>query len=117
MASVGAGRGCGGLCPRPLPCQRGGLGPGDLLPGGRRFGRRGGGRPWLHSGGSSPVYLVPLWALLLSVWSRMAWGLVSSGVWPSGLSRALLPWCSSFWRSQTTRICGSPLSPRSRRRY
>ena len=25
-----------------------------------RSGRRGGGRPWLHPGGSSPVYLVPL---------------------------------------------------------
>ena len=23
VASVGAGRGCGGLCPRPLPCQLG----------------------------------------------------------------------------------------------
>ena len=27
VALVGAGRGCGGLCPRPLPCQGGGLGP------------------------------------------------------------------------------------------
>ena len=28
VASVGAGRGCGGLCPRPLPRQGGGLGLG-----------------------------------------------------------------------------------------
>ena len=27
VASVGAGRGCGGLCPRLLPRQGGGLGP------------------------------------------------------------------------------------------
>ena len=45
VASVGAGRGCGGFCPRPLPRQGGGLGPLDLLPGGGRWGRRGGGRP------------------------------------------------------------------------
>ena len=32
VASVGAGRGCGGLCPRPLPRQGGGLGVGDFLP-------------------------------------------------------------------------------------
>ena len=31
VASVGAGRGCGGLCPRPLPRQGGGLGLGDFL--------------------------------------------------------------------------------------
>ena len=60
VASVGAGRGCGGLRPRPLPRQGGGLGLGDFLPGGGRLGRRAGGRPWLHSGGSSPVYLLPL---------------------------------------------------------
>ena len=54
VASVGAGRGCGGLCPRPLPRQGGGLGVGDFLPVCGRLGRRGGGRPWLHSGGSSP---------------------------------------------------------------
>ena len=30
VASVGAGRGCGGLCPRPLPRQGGGLGPGTF---------------------------------------------------------------------------------------
>ena len=30
VASVGAGRGCGGLCPRPLPRQGGGLGLGDF---------------------------------------------------------------------------------------
>ena len=117
VASVGAGRGCGGLCPRPLPRQGGGLGPGGFLPGGGRLGRRGGGRLWLHSGGSSPVYLVPLWALFSSVRSRMGWAPVSSRVWPSGLSGALLPWSSSFWRCQTTRICGPPLSPGSRRRY
>ena len=38
VASIGAGRGCGGLCPRPLPRQGGGLGPGDFLPGGWRLG-------------------------------------------------------------------------------
>ena len=91
VASVGAGRGCGGLRPRPLPRQGGGLGPGDLLPGGGHLGRRGGGRPWIHSGGSSPVYLVPLWALFSSVRSRMGWALLSSKVWASGLSGALLP--------------------------
>ena len=117
MASVGAGQGCGGLCPRPLPRQGGGLGLGDFLPVGGRLDRRGGGRPWLHSGGSYPVYLVPLWALFSSVRSRMGWALVSSRVWPSGLSGALLPWSSSFWRRQTTWICGPPLSPGSRRRY
>ena len=71
VAFVGAGWGCGGLCPWPLPHQGGGLGPRDVLSGGERLNRRGGGRPWLHSGGSSPVYLVPLWALFSSVRSRM----------------------------------------------
>ena len=80
MASVGAGRGCGGLCSRPLPRQGGGLGLGDLLLVGGCLGRRGGGRPWLHSGGSSPVYLVPLAALFPSVRSRMGRALVSSRV-------------------------------------
>ena len=117
VASVGAGRGCGGLCPRPLPRQEGGLGLGDFLPVGGHLGRRGGGRPLLHSGGSSSVYVVPLRALFSSVRSGMGWALVSSGVWPSGLSGALLPWSSSFWRCQTTQICGPPLSPGSRRRY
>ena len=117
MASVGAGRGCGGLCPRPLPRQGGGLGLGDVLPVCGRLGRRGGGRPWLHFRGRSPVYLVPLWALFSSVRSRMGRALVSSRVWPSGLSWALLPWSSSFWRCQTTRIRGPLLSPGSRRRY
>ena len=42
---------------------------------------------------------------------------MSSRVWPSGLSGALLPPSSSFWQCQTTRICGPPLSARSRRRY
>ena len=117
MASVGAGRGCRGLCPRPLPRQGGGLGLGDVLPAGGGLGRRGGGRPWLHSGGGSQVYMVPLWALFSSVRSRMGWALVSSRVLPSGLSAALLPWSSSFWRCQTTQIRGPPLSPGSRRRY
>ena len=117
VASVGACRGCGGLCPRPLPRQGGGLGLRAFFLVGGRLGRRLGGRPWLHSGGSSPVYLVPLWALFSSVRSRMGWALVSSRVWPSGLSGALLPWSSSFWRCQTTRICGPLLSPGSRRRY
>ena len=67
VASMGAGRGRGGFRPRPLPRQVRGLGPGDFLPGGGRLGRRGGGRPWLHSGGSSPVYLVPLCALFFGV--------------------------------------------------
>ena len=58
------------------------------------------------------MYLVPLWALFSSVRSRMGWALVSSRVWPSGLSGALLPWSSSFWRCQTTRICGPPVVPR-----
>ena len=112
MASVGAGWGCGGLCPRPLPRQGGGLGLGDVLPVGGRLGRCRWGIPWLHSGGSFAVYLGPLWALFSSVRSQMGWALVSSRVWPSGLSGALLPWSSSFWRCQTTRICGPPLSPR-----
>ena len=64
VASVGAGRGCGGLRPGPLPRQGGGLGTGDFFPGGGSLGRRGGGRSWLHPGGSFPVYLVPLWALV-----------------------------------------------------
>ena len=54
VASVGAGRGCGGWCPRPLPRQGGGLGLGVFLPVGGRLGRRGGGRPWLHSRGELP---------------------------------------------------------------
>ena len=117
MASVVPGRGCGGLCPRLLPRLGGGLRPGDILPGGGRLGRRGAGRPSLHSGGSSPVFLVPPWALFSSVRSRMGWALFSSRVWPSGLSAVTLPWCSSIWRCQISRICGPPLSPRSRRRY
>ena len=63
------------------------------------------------------MYLVPLWASFSSVRSRMGWALLSSRVCPSGLSGALVPWSSSFWRCQTTRICGPPLSPGSRRRY
>ena len=80
VASVGAGRGGGGLCPRPLLRQGGGLGLGDFLPVGGLLGRRGGGRPWLHSGESSPVYLMPLWPLFSSVRSQMGWALVSSRV-------------------------------------
>ena len=41
VASVRAGRGCGSLCPRPLPRQGGGLGLGDFLPVGGRLGRQG----------------------------------------------------------------------------
>ena len=63
------------------------------------------------------MYLVPVWALFSSVRSRMGWALVSSRVSPSGLSGALLPWSSSFWRCQITRICGPPLSPCPLRRY
>ena len=117
VASTGAGQGCGGLRPRPLPRQGGGLGPGDVLHGGGRLRRRRGGMPWLHSGGSSPVYLVSLTALFLEVTSRMGWALLSSKVWPSGLSRALLPWSSSFWRCQVTQICTALLGPSFRRRY
>ena len=71
LASMGVGWGCGGFCPRPLPRQGGGLGLGDFLLVGGRLGRRGGGRHWLHSGQSSLVYLVPLWALFSSV---QRWG-------------------------------------------
>ena len=50
VALVCAGRGCGGHHPQPLPHQGGGLGPGDLLLGGGRLGRRGGvARPVLPS--------------------------------------------------------------------
>ena len=117
VASVVAGRGCAGFHPRPLPRQGAGLGPGDFLPGGGRLGRRGWGRPWLHSGGSSVVYVVPLWALFLGLRSRMGWALLSSKVSPSGLSGALLPWSRSFWKCQVTRICTPPLGPSSWRRY
>ena len=117
VASIGAGRRCGGLRARPLPRQVGGLGPGGFLPGGGRFGRRGGGRPWLDSGGSSPVYLVPLWALFSGLRSRMGWVLLSFKGSPCGLSPALLPWSSSFWWCQVTRICTPLLGPSSRKRY
>ena len=63
------------------------------------------------------MYLMPLWALFSSVRSLMGWALLSSRVWHSGLSGALLPWSSSFWQCQITRICGPLLSPRLRRRY
>ena len=115
MASVGAARGCAGLRPRLLPRHGGRLGPGDFLPSGGRLGRRGGGRPWLYSEGSSPVYLVPLWALFSGVRSWMGSALLSSQVWPSGLSGALLPWSSSSWRCQVTLICTPLLGPSSRR--
>ena len=70
MALAGEGQGCGGFCPRPLPRQGGGLGPGVLLLGGGRLGGRGGGRPWLHSARISPGHLVPLWALFSGVTSQ-----------------------------------------------
>ena len=113
----GSGPGPWRLVPSALAPSGRGTEARGFLPGCGRLGRRGGGGPWLHSGGSSPVYLVPLWALFSSVWSRMGWALVSSRVWPSRLSGALLPWSSYFWRCHTTRICGPPLSPGSRRRY
>ena len=91
VASVGAGRGCGGFLPRPLPRQGGGLGPGVFLLGGGRLGSRGGERPWLHSKESSPVYLVRLCALFPGVGSQMGCALLSSEVSPGGLSGALLP--------------------------
>ena len=43
------------------------------------------------------MYLVPLWALFSPLQSQMGWALMSSRVWPSGLSGALLAWSSSFW--------------------
>ena len=85
------------------------MGPGVFLPGGGRLGRCGWGRPWLPSGGSSPVYLVPLGALLSGMRSGMGRPLLSSKVSPSGLSGALLPWHTSFWRCQVTRICTPPV--------
>ena len=57
------------------------------------------------------MYLVPLWALFSLVRSRTGWALLSSRVWPSGLSGALLPWSSSFWRCQITRICCPTVVP------
>ena len=66
------------------------------------------------------MHLVPLWALFSAVRSRMGWALLSSNVWPSGLSGALLPWSSSFWRCQITQICtpgcggGTGLCPHTR---
>ena len=111
VASVGTDRGSRGFCPRLLPRQAGGLGPGDLLSGGGRLGRRSGGMPWLHSGGRFPVYLVHLWALFSGVRRRMGWALLSCRLSPCGLSGALLPWSASFWRCQVTRICTPPLGP------
>ena len=63
------------------------------------------------------MYLVPLGALFSGVRPRMGCALLSSKVSPSGLSGALLPWSSSFWRCQITRICTSPLGPSSWWRY
>ena len=101
-----------GLC----PIREGDWGPGTFcLVVGAWVGA--GGRPWLHSEGSSPVYLVPLWALFSEGRSRMGWVLLSSKVWPSGLSGALLPWSSSFRGCQVTRICTPLLGPSPRRRY
>ena len=55
VASVGAGRVCGGFCPRPLPRQGGGLGPGDFLPG---LGA------WVGATGSTPGGALPcIWCL------------------------------------------------------
>ena len=107
VAWVAAGRGCSGCRLRPLPRQGGGLVPGDFLPGGAHLGGRGGGRPWLHSGGIPPLYLVPLWALSSGLTRRMGWALVSSNVSPSGLSGAL-PWSSWGWWCHCTRICTLP---------
>ena len=73
VASVGAGRGCGGLCPRPLPRQGGGLGVGDFLPVCGRLGRRGGGGA-----------LAPLRGELPSVFGACV-GLVLFGAEPDGV--------------------------------
>ena len=84
VASVGAGRGCGGLCPRLLPRQGGGMGPGEFLPGAGRLGRRGGGRPWLHSRGKLP-----------SVFGASV-GLVLVGTEPDGVGAGQLQG-AAFW--------------------
>ena len=63
------------------------------------------------------MYLVPLSDLFPSVRSRMGRALLSSKVWPSGLSGALLPWSSSLWWYRITRICTPSLGPRLWRRY
>ena len=47
----------------------------------------------------------------------MGWALLSSSVWFSGLSGALLPWSRSLWRCQITRICTPSLGPSSRSWY
>ena len=116
VASVAAGRGCRGLFPRPLPRQGGELGPGDCLPDGGCLGGRGGGRPFSHSGGTSPVYLVPRWASFSGVTQRMGWALFSSMVSPSALSGAL-GWLSWGWWHHCTRICTPPFAPLPLRRY
>ena len=102
---------------RPWPRKGGGLVPGDFLLGGGRFGGRGGWRPCLLSGGSSPVYLVPLRALISGVMRRNGQALLSSEVGPSGLSGALLPSSRCFWRCHCTQICSPPLGRGSWRRY
>ena len=49
----GGGPGLWRLVPSALAPSGSGLGLVDFLPGGGRLGRRGGGRPWLHSGGGA----------------------------------------------------------------
>ena len=93
------------------------MGPGALLLGGGHLGRRGWGRPRLHSGGGSLVYQVPLWALFSGLRRRVGWALWNSKVSPSGVSGALSPWFSSVWRCQVTRICTPPFGSRSWRQY
>ena len=58
VASAGAGGGCGGLCPRPMPRLGGGLGPGDFLPGGGRLGWRGGGLRDLADKGGPQIRVI-----------------------------------------------------------
>ena len=103
--------------------------PSALAPSGRGTGARGPFAWWLVLGLARwEEALAPLWGEVPGVLGaslgpalvsaeRDGVGAVGSRVWPSGLSGALLPWSSSFWRCQTTRICGPPLSPRSRGRY
>ena len=57
------------------------------------------------------MYLVPLWALLSGMTPRMGWALLSSKLWPSGFSGALLPWSTFLWRCEVTRICTPSFGP------